>query len=392
MKRTRPVSPKGGSPAKTPTKPKTATRSSERNVPEAASQQTVLLAVTGLSPAIVTETIWALVQENPAQLPSKVYFITTLTGQRKIEEQLFTPNDAFGGDTAWQALRKALGAGPDKLQAAPVEVLSVPNPATGRNEPLDDISTPAQNESAANCILERVRSLVENPDHRLVASIAGGRKTMGALLHAAMSLIARETDRITHVLVSSPYETMPGFFFPSQPGPSLTDRSGQLHAPSNATIHLADVPFVPLRNRFKELNQMPGSFAGLIQTFSTALQIDARPVAISLDYAAKRLSVDGRPLTTSRPVLLLVQFLLESRKKGRVFRDQPDAGKALLEWMEKGHPKKVERSLIPTVDKKDPEDFIRKKLSELRTLLRKFGVRWVVPERDLSLNGAELID
>ena len=49
---------------------------------------TTLLAVTGLSPAIVTETVWALAKENPPTLPTRVIFLTTAVGAAKIQEQL----------------------------------------------------------------------------------------------------------------------------------------------------------------------------------------------------------------------------------------------------------------------------------------------------------------
>jgi len=78
---------------------------------------TTLIAVTGLSPAIVTETIWALAQETPRRLPARVVFITTGVGAAKIKEQLHTALPAFGGLTAWQALRTALHAGEEELLA-----------------------------------------------------------------------------------------------------------------------------------------------------------------------------------------------------------------------------------------------------------------------------------
>ena len=61
-----------------------------------------LLAVTGLSPAIVTETVWALAMENLRVLPARVIFLTTAVGAAKIQEQLFTPLPHLGGVSAWQ--------------------------------------------------------------------------------------------------------------------------------------------------------------------------------------------------------------------------------------------------------------------------------------------------
>ena len=38
----------------------------------------VLLAVTGMSPAVLTETVWALAQERPPIIPNRVVVLTTL--------------------------------------------------------------------------------------------------------------------------------------------------------------------------------------------------------------------------------------------------------------------------------------------------------------------------
>src|ERR1039458_10086686 len=78
-----------------------------------------LIAVVGTSPAILTETIWALAKpsgETPLVIPEEVIAITTTQGRDKITEQLLTPSVDFGGQTVWQTLRLALlGSGAVKF-------------------------------------------------------------------------------------------------------------------------------------------------------------------------------------------------------------------------------------------------------------------------------------
>ena len=62
-----------------------------------------------------------------------------------------------------------------------VRVITGLETASQRSRELADIRTPADNEAAADFLLEQVRSLVENPDLQLIASVAGGRKTMDAI-------------------------------------------------------------------------------------------------------------------------------------------------------------------------------------------------------------------
>lgn len=339
---------------------------------------TTLLAVTGLSPAIVTETVWALAQEKPRLIPSRVIFVTTEVGAQKIREQLYTPLPALGGVTAWQALRTALKAGDDELIAEPPRIIGRVDRKTGTLEPLPDIVTPEHNDIAAGFILEQVRGIVENPDTRLIASIAGGRKTMGALLHAAVSLIGRETDRLTHVLVSAPFETLPGFFFPGQPGGPVKDRDGKGHDPAKAIIHLAGVPFVPLRNRFADLSDMPGSFAGMVEKCSRIIKQDAaRPRLIEISYRRKLVTVDGDPVRAGIKALAVLHFLLACQEKGRSPVDQPEAAARMTRWLQKAE-------FIPLMHRPRAmtEDEIRHCLNDLRTALKKTG--WAIPSRALT--------
>ncbi len=353
----------------------------------APSPQTVLIAVTGLSPAIVTETVWALAHEKKRLLPERVIFITTLVGAEKIQQQLFTALPAFGGKTAWEALRTALKAKDHELIAEPARVIGQANRKTGTFDGLADIVTPEQNDLAAAFILEQVRQVVTNPDTRLIASIAGGRKTMGALLHAAITLIGRETDRLTHVLVDAPFETMPGFYFPAQPGPSLKDLEGKGHPPAKAGVHLADVPFVPLRNRFEDIQDFPGSFDGLRRKFSRELKEDAaRPRLIEISYRSKCFWVDNQLIKMRPGAMALLHFLLEHHQEVAGMGKQDQILDPLNTWLAEDHGiplglKPLQMSLGE----------ITRQLSHLRTTLRKQAAAWQIPERlPLKLSRATL--
>jgi len=343
---------------------------------------TILLAVTGLSPAIVTETVWALAKGKPPALPGRVVFITTGVGATKIKEQLHTPLAAFGGQTAWQALRTALKAKNDELIAEEPRLIGRANKRTGTLDSLADIQTPEENDIAAGFILEEVRRITMNPDTPLIASIAGGRKTMGALLHAAVTLIGRETDRLTHVLVNAPYESLPGFYFPGQPGGPLVDRDGAPHSPAKAVVQLADVPFVPLRNRFDDLRDMPGSFAELVRRYAKTIKQDAeRPVLIEIGYRQKCFWVDGVPVKAGVRSLAILHFLLTENGAGRIPIGQPEAAETMQSWLKTADfiPAGVKPATI------SPED-IRHDLSELRKALKKAAAAWQIPQRSLAFS------
>lgn len=288
----------------------------------------VLLAVTGMSPAVLTETIWALAHEPDPILPGRVIVVTTSDGRRTLERQLFNPEPALNGQVPWEALRQALAAAGHDLNGRlrfgdtgdDIRVITSPDPTTGRSRELSDLRHPADNEAAADFLLDQVRSLVENPDCRLIASLAGGRKTMGALLYACLSLAGRETDRLTHVLVNSPFDTLRGFWFPGQAGSPLSDRDGRLHDPASAQVELADVPFVPLRNLFqRDLGRKAGSFNRLVEDCREQVRkATGEGLRLTLERSRCELEVNGLRVRLAPREHLILLFLAS-----RVKRDEP---------------------------------------------------------------------
>lgn len=339
---------------------------------------TTLLAVTGLSPAIVTETIWALANRE-AIIPDRVVLITTAVGAEVLEKSLFTPREDWGGASVWESLRQSVGAASNQLIAETPKVISMPDGTTGRALPLDDIRTPSENDAAAEFIFSQVWDVVRDKDRRLYASVAGGRKTLGALLHAAVTLIGREEDRISHVLVSPPYDTLPDFYFPAQPAcPLLDRRTGRAHEAADAEITLAELPFVPLRNRFRELDDLPGSFLSLRRQWSEQLKHDAgRPVPIQIDHRRGTLEVDGRLHDVRPRALAILHFILKCNEKNQVPPDQTTAADAYCKSVAKDPGKFGQPRLGPV----SAEDF-RRELNHLRDLLK--GDSWQPAMRTLE--------
>jgi CRISPR-associated protein (TIGR02584 family) len=302
--------------------------------PAIARPEVILLAVTGMSPAILTETIWALANPTDGDepvIPDRILVITTTQGRKKIL-RLFRPSCQLRGVTPWDALRTALekqghrvehrlrfGKNPDDIR-----VITAADQNTGLSMELSDIRNRQDNAAAADFLLEQVRAIVENPDTQLIVSIAGGRKTMSALLYACMTLLGRETDRLTHVLVSEPFDVLQDFWFPGQPGgpiclgtrhlifgQRIRELEGSAINPADAVVDLADVPFVPLRNLFqRELGNKPGSFLRLVETCRADIRRRAAEnLRLSLDTARAVLDVNGCTVQLTPAEMLLMWFL-----------------------------------------------------------------------------------
>lgn len=355
--------------------------------------KTTLIAVSGISPAILTETLWALAGESPAVVPDEVVVITTSRGEADIRRDLLGKMDSWNGSTVWESLRRdilELTGAPAKSAALQlsIRVIDLPNPDTGVREPAEDLRDRTHNDEAADFILRTVSSFTESADSRVIASIAGGRKTMGALLYAAMTLVGRESDRVTHVLVSPPYETCRGFFYPEQPVQKLeafdpVTRATTPISAKAAIIELSDISFVPLRNGFAELNAQKLSFAGLVYRYSQELKSarNQRP-EIRLDTKHSTIAIDDVPVRLTGRELLAATFLYLRAKEGkRPFPDTKSAAQAYLsfvaDWKKQfpGH---------SAFDHRDPNtdftvDDLTKGLSSFRKKLADRGLSHTIP-------------
>ena len=156
--------------------------------------------------------------------------------------------------------------------------------------------------------------LTRDENAALHASIAGGRKTMGFYLGYAFSLFARPQDELSHVLVSSPFESHPEFFYPPATPRRLATRGGQHIDTADARITLARIPVVRLRHgQPQALLQGHASFGDTV----AAIQQSLAPPRLHIDLLTRQVQCGGQPITLS-PALLAwlawwAQNILEAR-------------------------------------------------------------------------------
>ena len=222
--------------------------------PDAAHRPLSLLAVTGLSPQVVTETIWAIARRTPRRLPSRITLLTTEDGANAASRGL---------PSAMIALGCELG---QDLPAARIQVMH-----DARGAPLRDIATDADNECAANAVVAAVARETGDPQSDLHVSIAGGRKTMGCLAALAISLFGRAGDSLSHVLVNPRLQGRDDFYFPpSQPALLPAPGGGTVDTVEHG-ISLVDIPFVRLRGQWHPPHGTTG-FAAAVAAVQGALE------------------------------------------------------------------------------------------------------------------------
>ena len=236
----------------------------------------ILLCVSGLSPQIVTETLYALtVTGEPRFVPTEIHLLTTIDGAERARLTLLSDEPGW-----FHRLRQDYGL---RDICFTLDSLHILRDASGR--PLRDIREVADNEAIADAITAQVREFTTDPDCAIHASIAGGRKTMGFYLGYALSLFGRPQDRLSHVLVSSPFESNPDFFYPTPQERVIYTVDRQPLDASDATVMLADIPFVRLRDGLQEsLLREGASFSDVVRQAQRNL---ATP-SLTLDAATGR--------------------------------------------------------------------------------------------------------
>lgn len=205
--------------------------------------RSIFVMVAGLSPQIVTETLYAFAQAAPESLhDAEVHLITTQEGARRAELTLLTPPEAQFTQLLAEYSLPAV-----RLSSQHLHVIT---DADGQS--LNDIRTPADNAAAADFITHKIRDFTRDPHTVLHVSLAGGRKTMGFYIGYALSLYGREQDTLSHVLVSECFESHPAFFFPTRQSRIIYTRDGKPLDTRHAAVTLARIPFVRLRDELPE--------------------------------------------------------------------------------------------------------------------------------------------
>jgi CRISPR-associated protein (TIGR02584 family) len=239
----------------------------------------ILLAVTGLTPQVVTETLYGLHRQGEP-LPTSIHIVTTAEGYQRAKLTLI--NDGW----LVRFYQDYHLPGPEFSERA----IHILQQADG--EMLNDIRSQADHQAMADGITEWIRSFTADPETALHVSIAGGRKTMGFYAGYALSLYGREQDRLSHVLVSPDYESHPQFYYPTPYSQVIygNDPSRKPLDTQHADVILADIAFVRLRHGLDQaLLQGKSSFSESVQNAQQSLA----PASLIVDMSVRGFIAQG---------------------------------------------------------------------------------------------------
>ena len=265
-----------------------------------------LLCITGLTPQVVTETLYALYREDPAQLPTDIHVLSTDDGIGRARLTLLSDHPGWFHRLCTDYRLPPMRFGPDSLHLL----------RNGHGQPLSDIRDGADNATAADMVTEWVRRLTADEADQVHVSLAGGRKTLGFFAGYALSLFGRPQDRLSHVLVNPPFESHPGFFYPT-PYPEII--YGQAPDPCpldsrDAIVTLADIPFVRLRHGLPaSLLSGRTSFSDTVQTAQHSLD----PPRLEIDVGGGQVRAGGFPVELAPAELAFYLWLAQRAAAGQ---------------------------------------------------------------------------
>lgn len=286
----------------------------------------ILLAVTGLSPQVVTETLYALAvnpESKQSFVPTEIHIVTTRDGYDRARLTLLSEDPGWFHRLCSEYRLKNI-----EFIVENIHILREPS-----GSELPDIRTPADNELAADTITEWVREFTADPASALHVSIAGGRKTMGYYAGYALSLYGRSQDRLSHVLVSPPFESLTEFFYPTRDSRVIygRDPKSQPLDTRDATVTLAEIPFVSLRHGLPHrLIEGRARFSESVD----AARLTLGAPTLDIDHAQRRVRCSGRIVDLPPTELAFLAWFARRSMESQIPVNAPPDGAPSREYAE----------------------------------------------------------
>ncbi|WP_351015690.1 CRISPR-associated ring nuclease Csm6 [Shewanella sp. AC91-MNA-CIBAN-0169] len=241
----------------------------------------ILLAITGASPQVVTETLYALHIEGKT-FPDEVIVITTSGSKAMLMEGFFTNGHL-------KAMQQEYDMSHFIFDESNILLIE-----DEQGDPIEDAKSIEDQTYMANYITRKVFELTKDENIAIHASIAGGRKTMAFYLGYAMSLLGRPQDSLSHVFVNDEFEFVKDFYYPTKATNWIVGKQGNGKVDtSQAQVTLAEIPFVRMRQAVDpQLINSMGKMS-FSQTVATLNSIHNQCVVVDVYLKNKTLSVSG---------------------------------------------------------------------------------------------------
>ena len=298
------------------------------------SKRTILIASIGTSPGVLTNAVWALAHQAVPVIPDEVVVLMTKDGKESLRRALF--EEGVWDEMLSDMRREKLDAD-GKLVFGEASIHMIPD---RKGNEIEDLRTGDDNLRAADFMLGELRKYTEDNGTELHVSIAGGRKTMSALLFSCMSLLGREQDKVYHVLLPPALEggVTPTFYYPKRGTTYTALVTGKKYKAKDLQCELFEVPFVRMRGWYQEkFKNIPPSYRTLISKVQTVAPPAVAYPEIEIDAWNGWVTLNGRQVAMSRPCFAALVALAsgcETKKlHARLCQLHAQHGAAECDWL-----------------------------------------------------------
>ena len=264
-------------------------------------KKNILVCVSGLTPQIVTETLFCLAVKEKIKI-DEIYVLTTKRGRDVllgIDNNPATPKSS---------LKKEIK---DLCSLYKIKVPLFENNDThiliAKEESIElpDVRSDNDNVLFPNKAASFIRDKTSSPDNRLFCSITGGRKSMSVHIANALSMFARENDRLLHVLTREENEFKR--FYP------VNKREAK-------DLELADIPFVRLRSLIpqdiKGKKLLTLEFDSIVEFTQRQLKILSETNKLICDVEKRTLRFGNNTLTLEPMEFMFYFYFVDQKSKG----------------------------------------------------------------------------
>ncbi len=282
----------------------------------------ILLVVIGMTPQIVTETLYKLaVDSDPIYIPTEIHLITTEEGANSAEIALLgTANDKGWFYTFCDDYKISnIAFNKDNIHII----------ADTEGQFIDDNQSSEHNKIASDFITNKIKEFTQDNSTSLHVSLAGGRKTMSYYAGYALSLYGRWQDRLSHVLVNMPFMNNENFFYP-RPKAQRFVVNNHHYSTDEANIILSNIPYVRMRYQVPEA-LLEGT-AGFQETVAQIQKFN-QPPSVALCIKQRKIAFNGVALKLA-PADFAFYFWMCKRKQTGLPPLILDADEFMSEYLE----------------------------------------------------------
>lgn len=292
----------------------------------------ILICMAGLTPQIITETIYALGVngiDGETWIPDEVKVITTQDGFSNIDDKLFEQGNFKS------LIDEYADLGLNKIKFSVDDILLIKD---NLGNPIKDLITEDDNLSAGDLIHETIKKYTQDDNVCLHVSIAGGRKTMAPSAIQALSFFGRPRDKASHVLVSEPFEQTKNFYFPAREPKKkyVQDRDFKSHDSFDAHVTLSMFPYPRLNKSIKKnagiLNESRSQVINSINMANQELKVILNDDA---NFREDNVFVNGKGCHLSEILYLFYKMFVIQKKLGKIGyiipRKKPEDGDLIHE-------------------------------------------------------------